>query len=260
MQALGTKRDLCKILAVKWCVRHACLKYAAPDGFDCFRRAGHPELEMECRKPEPLNRPRLAAKARGNEGRATNHKRGCALTGDKATRLDGPVVSVVKVGQYVPRMFEKGSTGSRQLYDAAVSSEQRKSKFAFELPDRPAEVGLRDVESPCRPAEMQFAHHGQGEYQLLEWGSQTHVFTAKMEWSVPNRRREPMLTVPDFWSSVRENRRTWGTKLSFRNWPSTYKCCGSAKSERIRRSYLGLSHATSLSYREAALFGPCGSI
>jgi hypothetical protein len=97
------------------------------------------------------------------------------------TRLDGPVKSVVKVCQYVARMFEKGSTGSRQLCDAAVSSEQRKSKFALVLPDRPAEVGLRDVESSCRPAEVQFAHHGQGEYQLLEWGSQAHVFTAKME-------------------------------------------------------------------------------
>jgi hypothetical protein len=82
-------------------------------------------------------------------------------------------------------MFEKGSTGSRHLYDAPISSEEQKSKFALKFPDRPAEVGLRDVESPCRPAEVQFAHHSQGEYQFLEWGSQAHVFTAKMEWSVP---------------------------------------------------------------------------
>jgi hypothetical protein len=32
------------------------------------------------------------------------------------------------------------------------------------------------------------------------------------------------------------------------------------KANASASSYLGLSHATSLSYREAALFGPCGSI
>ena len=118
------------------------------------------------------------------------------MTGEEPSRLDGPVISVVKVSQYVPRMFEKGSAGSRHLYHAPVSSEQQESKFALVLTNRPAEVGLRDVESPCRPAEVQFAHHGQGEYQFLEWGSQAHVFTAKMEWSVPNRRRERILTGP----------------------------------------------------------------
>jgi hypothetical protein len=78
-------------------------------------------------------------------------------------------------------MFQKGSPGTCDLHDASISSEERESKFAFVFQDRPAEVGLRDVESSCRPAEVQFARHGQGEYQFLEWGSKTHEFTAKDE-------------------------------------------------------------------------------
>jgi hypothetical protein len=107
------------------------------------------------------------------------------MTGEEPSRLDGPVIRVVKVSQYVPRMFEKGSTGSRHLYHAPVSSEQQESEFALVLTDRPAEVRLRDVEALCRSTEVQFAHNGQGEYQFLEWGSQAHMFTAKMEWYVP---------------------------------------------------------------------------
>ena len=66
-------------------------------------------------------------------------------------------------------MFKKDPSGSCHLHDASISSEERKSKFAFVFQDRPAEVGLRDVKSSCRPAEVQFPLHGQGEYQFLEW-------------------------------------------------------------------------------------------
>jgi len=78
-------------------------------------------------------------------------------------------------------MFKKSPSGTCYLHDASIPSEERKAKFAFVFQNCPAEVGLRDVESSCRPAEVQFARHGQGEYQFLEWGSKTHEFTAKDE-------------------------------------------------------------------------------
>jgi len=46
---------------------------------------------------------------------------------------------------------------------------------------------LRNVKSFCRPAEVQFPRHGQGENHFLKWGSKTHEFTARMKWSVLNR-------------------------------------------------------------------------
>jgi hypothetical protein len=78
-------------------------------------------------------------------------------------------------------MFEKGPSGNCQLHDTSISSEERKSKFAFVFQDRPAEVGLRNVKSSRRPAEVEFPRHGQGEYQFLKWGSQTHEFHRQNE-------------------------------------------------------------------------------
>ena len=91
-------------------------------------------------------------------------------------------------------MFKKGPSGTCHFHDASISSEESKSKFAFVLKDRPAEVGLRNVKSTCRPAEVQFPRHGQGEHQFLKWGSKTHEFTARMKWSVLNCRSKPSRT------------------------------------------------------------------
>ena len=84
-------------------------------------------------------------------------------------------------------MFKKGPSGNCHLHDASISSEERKSKFAFVFQDRPAEVGLRNVKSSRRPAEVEFPRHGQGEYQFLKWGSQTHEFTARMKCTEPQK-------------------------------------------------------------------------
>jgi hypothetical protein len=46
MQALETEWDLFEIVSVERRPCQACLEHATFDGFECFRRAGHPEFEM----------------------------------------------------------------------------------------------------------------------------------------------------------------------------------------------------------------------
>lgn len=57
---------------------------------------------------------------------------------------------------------------------------------------------------------------------------------------------------PDLWSSVRENRQTWGKKLSFRIWPSTYTAVKTPKTNISARFFSTLMRGVAQPSRSRA--------